>query len=147
MAGNNRGRGKRNRSWKDSGLVWLLGGALVVAALVLPNISFTPSSHHPEPRADAMHRHVVPAATYAAFPRVAEVYRLVAEVPQVVDGIYCYCNCEEHSGHYSLLDCYKSSHAAQCDVCLSEGAMAYRMHKDGKSLDAIRTAVDRLYET
>lgn len=140
-------RGRPGKSWKDSGLVWLGGGVLLLALLVLPTLNFAPADHHPEPRADAAQRHVVPAASYASYPRVAQVYGEVAQVPQVIDGIYCYCNCSQHSGHYSLLDCYKDNHAARCDVCLSEADMAYRMHQDGKSLDDIRVAVDRLYET
>lgn len=137
------GKGKR---WTDSGLLWLGGLAVLVGLLVLPTVSFG-SSHHPEPRAEIGAEHVVPGQRYAAYPRVKEVYEMVAEIPGVIDGIYCYCNCSEHSGHYSLLDCYHSDHAARCDVCLSEGAMAYRMHKDGKSLDQIRSAIDHLYET
>lgn len=151
MAGGKRGkaarRGRRGKSWTDSGLIWILGGVAVLALLILPTLNFSPADHHPEPREQIPHDHVAPAAQYSAYPRVAEVYSLVAEVPGVIDGIYCYCNCAEHSGHYSLLDCYKDSHAARCDVCLSEASMAYRMHQDGKSLDDIRTAIDRLYET
>ncbi len=140
------GRG-RKRGWKDSGLVWLGGAAVLLGLLILPTISFTAADHHPEPREHIGHDHVAPAAQYAAFPRVAQTYTMVAEIPQVIDGIYCYCACSEHSGHYSLLDCYKDAHAARCDVCLSEASMAYRMLQDGKSLDDIRLAIDRLYET
>lgn len=150
MARRNRRQAARKgkgRSWKDSGLVWLGGGALLLALAVLPAVTFAPADHHPEPRADAHERHVVAGAQYAAYPRVAQIYNEVAEIPHVIDGIYCYCACSEHSGHYSLLDCYKDNHAARCDVCLSEADMAYRMHQDGKSLDDIRTAIDRLYET
>jgi hypothetical protein len=149
------GRGKRagssrkgrKKGWKDSGLVWMGGAAVLLALLVLPTMSFSAEDHHPEPRENIAHDHVAPAAQYAAYPRVAQTYALVAEIPHVIDGIYCYCACSEHSGHYSLLDCYKDSHAARCDVCLSEAAMAYRMNQEGKSLDDIRLAIDRLYET
>ena len=47
-----------------------------------------------------------------------------------------------HSG-YTVHD----DHAARCDICLSEADMAHRMHQDGASLDEIRTAIDRLYDT
>ena len=139
--------GRRPRSWKDSGLVWIGGGAVLLALLVLSTLSFGGGAPHPEPREHIAHDHVAPATRYADYPRVARTYALVAEIPQVIDGIYCYCACSEHSGHYSLLDCYKDDHAARCDVCLSEADMAHRMHRDGKSLDEIRTAIDRLYET
>lgn len=151
MAGRNRKKTARGRrggtSWKESGLVWIGGGALILALLVVPTLDLGAAEHHPEPRADAAHQHVVPATHYASYPRVAQIYSMVAAVPDVIDGIYCYCACSEHSGHYSLLDCFKDNHAARCDVCLSEAALAHRMHEDGASLDEIRTAVDRLYDT
>lgn len=141
-----RPRGKR--SWKDSGLVWFGGAAVLLGLLILPTLSFGGTSgHHPDPRPMSMRSHTAPAAQYAAYPRVAEIYGEVAKVPEVVDGVYCYCQCEEHAGHYSLLDCFQNDHASQCDICLSEGDMVYRMHKDGKSLDQIRSAIDHLYST
>ncbi|MGD2067175.1 MAG: CYCXC family (seleno)protein [Gemmatimonadota bacterium] len=125
-----------------------VGGA---AALLLV-VSLTVSSraegaHHPTPRPEMEHSaHVVPAARYEAYPRVARTYEMVAAVPTVIDGIYCYCNCAEHSGHYSLLDCFTSDHAARCDVCLSEATMAYQMSRDGKDLKAIRAEIDSRFQ-
>lgn len=152
MAGSRKraGKGKRGgrggRGWQSSGLVWIGGLAVLLGLLILPTLSFG-AGHHPEPREHIGHDHVAHAARYAAYPRVAQIYERVAETPHVVDGIYCYCDCSEHSGHYSLLDCFHDDHAARCDICLSEGDMAYRMHHEGKSLDEIRTAIDRLYDT
>ncbi len=141
-------RVKRKLSWKDSGLVWFGGAAALLALLILPTLHLGgPSGHHPEPRPMAMRSHTAPAAQYAAYPRVAQIYAEVARVPEMVDGVYCYCNCEEHSGHYSLLDCFRNDHASQCDICLSEGDMVYRMHREGRSLDQIRSAIDHLYST
>jgi hypothetical protein len=147
--GRNRGRarGGRRKDWKSSNITWIGGGVLLLGLLLIPTLDLGAASHHPEPREHVDHTHVAPAARYAAYPRVASIYQEVAEVPHVIDGIYCYCACSEHSGHHSLLDCFHDDHAARCDVCLSEGTMAYRMHKDGKSLEEIRTAIDRLYET
>ena len=139
-------RNERRKSWSESSWVWF-GGAAVLLALVLLSISLSAPGHHPEPREHIAHDHVAPAAQYSAYPRVARTYAMVAEIPGVIDGIYCYCACSEHSGHYSLLDCYRDAHAARCDVCLSEASMAHRMHRDGHSLDDIRRAIDHLYET
>jgi hypothetical protein len=154
MAGARRSRtgrsGRKVRSRKAGStttrLAWIGAAAVVLAVLIVPRAGLG-SSHHPEPREGIDHTHVAPVERYADYPRVAAVYAQVAEIPHIVDGLYCYCECSEHSGHYSLLDCYKDNHAARCDVCLSEAAMAYRMHQDGASLDDIRTAIDRLYET
>ena len=145
--GQDRARARRKKNdWKSAGWVWLGGLAVLIALLVLPTLSFG-SSHHPEPREHIGHEHVAPAERYAAYPRVAQIYEMVAATPHVIDGVYCYCDCSEHSGHYSLLDCFHDDHAARCDICLSEAAMAHRMHQDGASLDEIRTAIDRLYDT
>lgn len=138
---------RRRKGWNRPPLLWAGGAVLVLALLLVPSLGFGGGTDHPEPRDHVDHTHVAPAARYAAYPRVAQIYARVAEVPHVVDGIYCYCACSDHSGHYSLLDCFRDDHAARCDVCLSEADMAYRMHREGRSLDEIRTAIDRLYET
>ena len=62
-----------------------------------------------------------------------------------LDGVYCYCDCAQHSGHYSLLDCFVSDHAARCDICMSEAVIAYRMSMNGATLNAIRAEVDKTY--
>jgi hypothetical protein len=88
---------------------------------------------------------VVPAARYASYPRVKEVYSQAAEIASVLDGLHCYCDCSRHSGHRSLLTCFESDHGAACDICLTEAAVAYRMTKDGRGLDDVRDAIDELY--
>jgi hypothetical protein len=104
-------------------------------------------SHHPAPRATVEQPDVVPAARYAEYPRVAETYRMAHAVKAELDGVYCYCNCAKHSGHYSLLDCFTSDHAARCDVCMSEAVITYRMTQSGASLDQIRAEIDDTYGT
>ena len=110
-----------------------------------PMVTHPASGHHPAPRPGNSIVQVVPAARYAQYPRIADTYSKAAEMPEVLDGIYCYCNCAEHAGHYSLLDCFTSDHAAGCDICLSEAEMAIRMTSRGHSLDEIRLVVDATY--
>lgn len=97
---------------------------------------------HPTPRDDVSAETVVPAERYAGYPRIAGTYRNAAEIPGVLDGLYCHCDCSEHSGHRSLLTCFESDHAARCDVCLGEAELAFRMTGEDASLDEIRQAVD-----
>lgn len=128
----------------------MLVGGLITAGLVAVVMvgASDASGSHPEPRADAttvQAQQVVGPERYATHPRIAEVYAQAAEIPDVLDGLYCYCDCSQHSDHYSLLDCFKSDHGAGCDVCLTEAALAYRLHKEGKSLQEIRKTVDGLY--
>jgi hypothetical protein len=103
------------------------------------------NAHHPEPRAGLTAADVAPPERYAAYPRVAEAYEMAAQIPGVLDGLYCYCDCNKHSDHRSLLTCFQDDHGAACDVCLTEAALAYRMTRDGRSLKDIRVAVDGLY--
>ncbi len=46
--------------------------------------------------------------------RVKRAYQVAKEIPQVLDSIYCYCQCEESPAfrHKSLLSCYVDTHAS-----------------------------------
>jgi hypothetical protein len=119
-----------------AGLVLVLGLAATRAA----------NAHHPAPRAGLTAADVESPLRYAGYPRIAEVYEMAAQIPQVLDGLYCHCDCSKHSDHRSLLTCFQDDHGAACDVCLTEAALAYRMIGEGKSLKQIRKAVDALYK-
>jgi hypothetical protein len=103
------------------------------------------NAHHPQPRAGLTAADVDAPDKYAAYPRVREVYQMAAQIPDVLDGLYCHCDCSKHSNHRSLLTCFQDDHGAACDVCLTEAALAYRMIGEGRSLKDIRRAVDGLY--
>lgn len=72
----------------------------------------------------------------------ARAYQIAKEIPEVLDSMYCYCECEKHFGHKSLLSCYVDDHAAHCDICMNEAFMAYELHRQGKDIKSIREAVD-----
>jgi hypothetical protein len=70
-------------------------------------------------------------------------FDMVRQIPEVVDGIRCQCGCSALEGKYSLLSCYEADGmAAHCQICQGEGRLAYRLHKQGKTLDDIRAAID-----
>ncbi|MGH7573862.1 MAG: hypothetical protein ACREM1_01865 [Longimicrobiales bacterium] len=99
---------------------------------------------HPDPRPGIDGSHVLGAGEVDA--EVAELYDGIREIPQVVDGIRCYCGCDELEGFYSLLSCYEASGMAQlCDICQGEGRLVTRLHGEGRSLDEIRAAIDRRF--
>jgi hypothetical protein len=127
--------------WPILLLLVLAVGAVAYSAFAPPALA----AEHPHPRAGVTAERVQPPARYAADPRVAQVYAEVAEIAEVVDGIYCYCRCEEHSGHYSLLTCFESDHGAGCGTCLGQAHLAYTMTQQGASLDQIRQAVDQQF--
>jgi hypothetical protein len=39
-------------------------------------------------------------------------HQVAREIPDVLDRLYCYCGCDKHVGHESLLSCYTDNHAA-----------------------------------
>jgi hypothetical protein len=103
------------------------------------------NAHHPEPRAEITSAEVQSSTRYADYPHVAAVYDMAAAIPEVLDGLYCHCDCSMHSGHRSLLTCFRDDHGAACDVCLEEATIAYRMTNEGRSLREIRKVVDDQY--
>lgn len=107
-------------------------------------VAAPPRGIHPEPRPGVDGSRVLDPATVA--PHVTDLYARIREIPEVVDGIGCWCGCAEVPGMYSLLSCYEESGMAQyCDVCRGEGLLAVRLHDEGADLDAIRAAIDRRF--
>jgi hypothetical protein len=106
----------------------------------------TPSTReHPHPRTEATPERVADPEQFTdekKNARVSSVYLMAREIPHVVDGLYCYCDCSRHHQHYSLLTCFESDHGAKCMVCLDTVELAYQLHQEGKNLEEIRAAVD-----
>jgi Protein of unknown function with PCYCGC motif len=71
------------------------------------------------------------------------VYALAAEVKPVLYQQPCYCYCDRHAGHKSLLDCFASEHGSQCDICQKEAVLSYQLTKKGKTPAQIRAAIIR----
>ena len=44
--------------------------------------------------------------------KVAKAYQIALDIPEVLDGLYCYCRCRENFGHKNLLSCYVGTHAS-----------------------------------
>lgn len=100
-------------------------------------------SSHPTPRPGITAAKVLTAEQLADSPQVIPVFDAVRAIPEVVDGIRCKCGCADLEGFYSLLSCYEEAGMARhCPICQGEGRMVARLHKEGKTLDEIRQAVD-----
>ena len=102
---------------------------------------------HPEPRPGIDARDVVPAAELERYGQgVRQVFDMVREIPQIADGIHCYCGCAERQHMRSLLSCF-SEHgmAKDCEICQGEARLAYRRFKEGQTLAQIRRAIDARY--
>ena len=44
--------------------------------------------------------------------RARLAHQVAREIPEILDQLYCYCECDKHVGHKSLLSCYTDGHAA-----------------------------------
>jgi hypothetical protein len=71
------------------------------------------------------------------------VYALAAKIRPVLYQQPCYCYCDRHAGHKSLLDCYVSAHGSECDICQKEAVFSYQQTQKGKTPAQIRAAIIR----
>jgi hypothetical protein len=69
------------------------------------------------------------------------VYTLAAKIKPVLYQQPCYCYCDRHAGHKSLLDCYVDTHGSECDICQKEAVLAYQQTQKGKTPAQIRAAI------
>jgi hypothetical protein len=74
---------------------------------------------------------------------IRNVYTLAGRIKPVLYQQPCYCYCDRHQGHKSLLDCFASTHGSECDVCLKEAVLSYELTKKGKTPPQIRAAIIR----
>ncbi len=101
---------------------------------------------HPTPRPGITAANVLPDADLVDYPGSKSAFEAIRAIPQVVDGIRCNCGCAELPGFYSLLSCYEGAGMARiCEICQGQGRLTARLHKAGKTLDEIRTAIDARY--
>lgn len=119
--------------------------ALALIPVFLMGVAARRFGVHPKPRTGITSARVLTAHQLGKVDGdVVKIFNMVREIPQVVDGIYCYCGCDEMPDHYSLLSCYEGEAMAQgCVICQGEGRMVYDLHKKGKTLEQIRAAIDR----
>jgi hypothetical protein len=71
------------------------------------------------------------------------VYGLAAKIRPVLYQQPCYCYCDRHAGHKSLLDCFAGTHGAECDICQKEAVLSYQLTQKGKTPAQIRAAIIR----
>jgi hypothetical protein len=101
------------------GLAGLAVLAVVAGALLWPAETRAPGASAggvrtaPAAPAGVARRETRPTLDPARFVGKARLAHQVArEMPDVLDRLYCYCECDKHRGHRSLLSCYVDGHAA-----------------------------------
>jgi len=148
------GRSKTTRKTRTahqrSRVPWILGALALSALVILATVVYAKeyrfrSGHAPvvEPtgRSDASG---VLDPTRFRERRQQEAYAVAQQIPAVLNQLYCWCGCKEHSGHRALLECFESEHAAQCVVCMGEAMLARTMVRQGVTdIRAIQDAIDQ----
>ncbi|HXI12204.1 MAG TPA: PCYCGC motif-containing (lipo)protein [Thermoanaerobaculia bacterium] len=78
---------------------------------------------------------------------VRDTYAKAKQIPERLDGMYCYCRCKENEqlAHKSLLTCFQDDHAAQCGICLKEAQQAFLDFQDDIPLEITKKSIDILY--
>lgn len=121
----------------------LLFGLLVPTGLARARAVATRRTPHPTPRPGITGARVLGRAQLAATPKLVAVFDDVRALPAVMDGIRCNCGCDELPDFYSLLSCFEGeAMALHCAICQGQARLAARLHREGKTLDQIRDAVD-----
>ena len=146
----------RKRKSTNSGLLvhWpviVLGSALVALFSVLAYKAFHSVPAGSEPSVAGVPVHYSRAEDAMPLPatlepgsfkqtEVREAYQAAKEISEVLAQQPCYCYCQR-KGHRSLLDCFKTDHAASCTICVREALLAAQMHRQQKSIQEIRMAI------
>jgi hypothetical protein len=68
-------------------------------------------------------------------------YAMAARIKNVLYQQPCFCYCDANDGHHSLLDCFVTDHAANCNICRSEGIFAYEQTRKGQTPAQIRKEI------
>jgi hypothetical protein len=99
-------------------------------------------TEHPDPRPDIDGSKVL-TGEQLTNPGALPVYDMIRQIPQIADGIRCYCGCADLPGYYSLLTCYEEGGMAQyCEICQGQGRLVFGRHQEGQTLERIRRAID-----
>ena len=128
-------------------------GAAIAAVLFSTRPAAASSEHgcgnskgrlpHPKPRPGITGAKVRSSAQLADREELIPLFDGIRKIPSIADGIRCHCGCADLPGYYSLLSCYEGEAMARiCPICQGQGRLAVRLQKEGKSLDAIRIAID-----
>lgn len=77
--------------------------------------------------------------------KTARSYNIARENRELLDSIFCYCNCKKAFGHKSLLSCYVDSHAVNCKICRDQTFYAYSLYQKGNDIAQVRMEVDKKF--
>ena len=105
------------RYWWLAALVLIVMAGVLLAGRLLfqpPEVGAGgPAWSQGSPVQAAARRETRPTLDPALFVGKARLaHQIAREIPDTLDRLYCYCECDKHLGHKSLLSCYTDGHAA-----------------------------------
>ena len=97
--------------------LWIAAGLVVILVAVLlgwrGNAVRSAAPSAPVAGPAVARRETRPTLDPARFVgKAALAHQIARDIPDVLDALYCYCECDKHVGHKSLLSCYTDGHAA-----------------------------------
>jgi len=128
-------------------LPWAIAGAALLALALFLTLGRQQghAAVHPDPRPGVTADRVLPPGLLPDTRGVLEAYMAARNAPQILDGVFCYCQCARNFGHRSLLSCFESDHGASCDICMGEAVLAAQLAERGSTLRDIRRAIDERF--
>jgi hypothetical protein len=79
-------------------------------------------------------------------PAVKRGYSIAAQIPRLLNQLYCWCGCEDRGAHRSSLQCFEDLMATDCPVCLGTAEIAHEMSRKGIAEPAaVQAAVDAVW--
>jgi Protein of unknown function with PCYCGC motif len=125
---------------------WVVAGASVLALVMVVALRRPgQAAVHPDPRPGITADRVVPSSFLPEGRGVIEAYAAARTAPQILDGLYCHCQCARNFGHRSLLTCFESDHGSRCDICMGEATLASELAARGSTLEQIRRVIDERF--
>ena len=99
-------------TWREHLWMALLVGLLLLLSTVWTGLPLN-AAETPQKGESYIRREKKPVLSPALFVgQTARAYRVAQEIPDVLDQLYCYCECDKHLGHKSLLSCFTDDHGA-----------------------------------
>jgi Protein of unknown function with PCYCGC motif len=99
-------------SWSEHLWMALLVGVLLLLSIVWTRLPLN-AAEGPQKGDAYVRRERKPVLSPTLFVgQTASAYRIAQQIPDVLDQLYCYCECDRHLGHKSLLSCFTDDHGA-----------------------------------
>ncbi len=124
----------------------VLGGALLIGAFVYQNNLSSAGSdskitvENIEKYRGGETKTVLSPARFVG--KTAASYRIAERYRNMLDYMFCYCNCAKNIGHKSLLSCFTDTHAANCGICQDQAFYAAKLYEKNNDIAQVRHAVD-----